>query len=138
MRISFAVLGRLVVLLPIALVLASPSPALASGAQVLAECNRTQGPLAHQYSVAELRNALSTISADVKEYTDCYDVIQRALLGRLAASPRATHSASDQVASGPFLPTGLILVLAVLGLLSAALGVLALRRHFGSPRSGET
>lgn len=55
--------------------LAAPDPATV-------DCT-THNHLTRQYSAAELRHALATLSADVKEYTSCPDILQRALDARL-------------------------------------------------------
>ena len=53
--------------------------ALASAGQVIADCN-ANGYLTGHYSRGDLQSALNGMGADVKEYTNCYDVIRRALL----------------------------------------------------------
>jgi hypothetical protein len=65
------------------------SPAAASRA--VADCT-AHGRLTRGYSAAELRDALATMPADIKKYTNCGEVIQRALQAeiggrRLATSP---------------------------------------------------
>jgi hypothetical protein len=107
------------------------SPALASsGSAVVADCNAT-GTLSHHYTVDELRNALATMSADVKEYTDCYDVIERQLLSQLAALHG--HGSGGSSGGGSFLPAPLIAVIVVLLLAAGGLGLSALRRKRPSP-----
>ncbi|HWK17004.1 MAG TPA: hypothetical protein VNR66_06075 [Solirubrobacteraceae bacterium] len=59
-------------------------PALASGSQVIADCN-ANGYLTGHHSRADLQSALNGMGADVKEYTNCYDVIRRALLASAVA-----------------------------------------------------
>ncbi len=101
---------------------ASPSPS-----QVIADCN-AHDQLTSHYSATLLRSALSTMTADVKEYTDCYDVIQSALLAQI----RSSHQNGDGSASGSggsFLSTPLIVVLVLLALAAAGLGGVALRRR---------
>src|SRR5207253_10542398 len=59
--------------------LAAAMPAAAaSGTKVIADCN-SHNTLTRSYSVSQLENALRTMPADVAEYTNCRDVIQRAL-----------------------------------------------------------
>ncbi len=58
--------------------------ALASASQVIADCN-ANGYLTGHYSRADLQGALNGMGADVKEYTNCYDVIRRALLASAVA-----------------------------------------------------
>jgi hypothetical protein len=89
------------------------------------DCN-AHGQLTGHYTVAQLRSALATMPVDVKEYTNCGDVIQRALLARLGAL--RGHGGSGQ-GGGSFLPTPLIVVLALLVVGGAGFGVYAMRRR---------
>src|SRR5437763_13142551 len=100
----------------------------AAQSQAVADCN-AHGHLTRHYSVAQLRHALVTMSADVKEYTDCYDVIQRALLAQLASIRGGGGGGSDQGSGGSFLPTPLIVLLVLLALAAATLGAIAVRRR---------
>jgi hypothetical protein len=59
------------------------SAALANSSQVISDCN-TNGHLTSSYSRSDLQGALSGMGADTKEYTNCSDVIRRALLGSAA------------------------------------------------------
>lgn len=74
----------------------------------VADCNK-HGQLTQHYSAAELRSALATMPADIKEYTSCPDVIQRALLGDLGL----LHGRGSGSGGGSFLPTPVIVVLAL-------------------------
>jgi hypothetical protein len=113
----------------IAAPLVAAPAASASSAQVIADCN-AHGNLTRHYSVAELRSALATMSADVKEYTDCYDVIQRALLAALGGLHGGGGDGPGQGGSGgAFLPAPLIALLVLLGLGAATLAALAIRRR---------
>ncbi len=130
---------RLVLLaLPAALALCTSQGAAALGAQteVVADCN-SHGGLTRHYSNAELRSALSTMPADVKEYTNCFDVIQRALLAGLGASSHgAGGGRSDQGSGGSFLPTPLLVALALLALAAVGFVVVAARRRAGGTAGG--
>jgi hypothetical protein len=64
--------------------LISAAPAAASPTQVLADCN-ANGHLTGTYSRSDLRGALNGMGADTREYTNCYDVVRRALLSSAAA-----------------------------------------------------
>jgi hypothetical protein len=120
-----ALLVLLAVLAAFAPGLVGASDALAAGNPVVTDCN-SHGRLAGSYSVAELRNALSTMRADVKEYTDCYDVIQRALLAQIGG----LHAGGGGgLFGGSFLPTWLIVVLVILGLAAATFGAIAVRKR---------
>ena len=82
--------------------LLAAAPANAAQSQVVADCN-THARLTRQYSDGQLRTALSTMPADVKEYTDCYDVIQRALLSQIGGSHPGGGGSSGS--GGSFLST---------------------------------
>jgi hypothetical protein len=94
----------------------------------VADCN-AHGQLTHSYSAAQLRSGLNTMPADIKEYTDCYDVIQRQLLGQLGKPEPGAAPSSDSSSGGSFLPIPVIVVLVVLILVAAGFGALALRRR---------
>jgi hypothetical protein len=70
---------RLATLLVLVVALAAPSLAAASSTDVIKDCQ--DGALSKTYSHSDLSHALSHLPADVDEYTDCRDVIRRALLG---------------------------------------------------------
>ncbi|MFY9264824.1 MAG: hypothetical protein WAO61_05300 [Solirubrobacterales bacterium] len=62
------------------------SPAWASGAEVIADCN-LDGSIDGKYSTSELRNALDNLAADVNEYGDCRSLIEQALLDSVSKKP---------------------------------------------------
>ena len=104
-----------------------PSAAGAASSPVVADC-ASHGRLTRQYSVSQLHTALTEIPVDIQEYTNCYTVIQRALLTQVSNS-RTGGGPTSQSSSSSFLPLPVIVVLAVLGLGAAGFGVVALRRH---------
>ena len=55
------------------------APALAAGNAIIKDC-QSNGQLTKTYSLAQLRHALDVLPASVKEYTNCSDVIQQAIL----------------------------------------------------------
>jgi hypothetical protein len=71
--------------------------ALASPGQVVSDCN-SNGYLTGHYSRADLQSALSGMGADVKEYTNCYDVIRRALAATAAGG--AGHGGGGSSSGG--------------------------------------
>ena len=79
--------GRVCTLLAIviAVCLAAPSGALASGKQVIRDCT-DDGQLSRGYSQQDYRDALANLPTDVDEYTDCRDVIRHAQLGGAGGS----------------------------------------------------
>jgi hypothetical protein len=89
-----------------------------------ADCN-ANGRLSQSYTPAELRHALATMPADTKEYTDCYDVIQRTLLSDLGQLKGSGSGGSGS----SFLPTPVLIVLIVLVLGGAGFATVALRRR---------
>ena len=54
--------------------------ALASGKDVIIDCN-DNGRLTKDYTQKEYRDALANMPADIKQYTDCENIIRRAQLG---------------------------------------------------------
>jgi hypothetical protein len=123
---------RLIALISVLVALAmgvsgAPAAEASSGSAVIADCYKHLA-LTRTYPVAALQDALNTMPAEVTEYSDCHDVIERALLaeeGKLHRNAPAGGGSS----SGSFLPTPLIVVLVVLVLAAAVLGVLAVRRR---------
>jgi hypothetical protein len=101
-------------------------PAAAAGLSPPVEDCNAHAQLTRHYSVAQLRSALAGMPVDIKEYTDCGDVIQRALLAELGQL--RGHGGSGQ-GGGSFLPTPLIVVLALLVVGGAGFGVYAYRRR---------
>jgi hypothetical protein len=112
------------VALVLAALVAAP-PALASPAPAVVDCTTHNGLTKH-YTVAQLQQALGTMSAEVKEYTSCGDVIQHALDSELGG----LHvNGSGGSGGGSFLPVPVIIVLVVLLLGGAGYGAVVLRRR---------
>ena len=122
-----ALIGLLAAVAPAAL---SASSALAAAQTPITDC-QAHGRLTQSYTVAELQHALATLPADVKQYTDCQDVITRAL--DAALKNPASGSASSGRSGGSFLPTWLIIVIVLLVLAGATVGAIAIRRRRQSP-----
>lgn len=108
---------------------ASATPALAATNPAVADCV-AHGGLTHSYTAAQLQNGLTTMATDIKQYTDCYDVIQQALLAKLGRLP-SSGAAPSGGSGGSFLPTPVIAVLIALALAAAGFGAVALRRRSG-------
>jgi len=104
-------------------------PAASASAKVnaaIADCN-AHGKLTRTYSLSQLQIAITTMPSDVKEYTDCYDVINRALLAQTSK-----HSGGGETgggSGGSFLPTPVIVILVLLLLAGATFGAIAIRRR---------
>jgi hypothetical protein len=105
------------------------APASAAPSPVISDCV-AHGALTKQYSVAQLKQALNTMSASTKEYTNCSDVVNRALAGALS-NPSGGGTGSS--GSGSFLPTPVIVVLVVLVLAAITFAALAVRRRRSLP-----
>jgi hypothetical protein len=106
--------------------------AASAGNAVVVDCT-SHNRLTQRYSAAQLRDALLNMSVDVKEYTACPDIIQRALdtqQGNLSASSGGNPNSGG----GAFLPAWLIVVLVILLVGGASFGALALRRRGTDPR----
>jgi hypothetical protein len=166
-----------------AVVLTTAAPALAGTREkILQECQ--DGRLTGDYTAKEIRDARNNIPTDIDQYSDCRDVLARALASRagggggggaggggpaggggggggggalLTPSSPADNSAiakAQTSGAGPIkvgesaispgvaglasgaprtgLPTGTIIVLALLGLAAAASGAPLVRRRLGS------
>lgn len=101
-----------------------PSSAGAAGVSPpVADCS-AHGKLTRHYSPSVLRNALQTMPADVAEYTNCPNVIRRAMLAELG-----TADGGSGGGGGSFLPAWVIVVLVVIVLAGAGAGVIALRNR---------
>lgn len=107
--------------------LSTTGQATASGSTPTTDC-AAHGRLTASYSVSQLQAALGSMPADVKEYTNCYSVIQQALYARLPAS-RHPSGKSDAGDSGSFVSTPVIIAIVVIALVAASAGGVALRRR---------
>jgi hypothetical protein len=109
--------------------LAVPASAPAAQSRVISDCV-SHSRLTGTYTPAALRGALGAMSADVKEYTNCYDVIQRQLLAQLGGKSTGPGSGGSG-GGGSFLPTPVIVVLVLLILAAVTFGAVAVRRRAG-------
>ena len=112
----------------VTLAVAVPAAWASPGSAAITDCN-SNGRLTQHYTVPQLQNALTTMPADVQEYTDCYDVIKRALLSEVPGAPGGGSAATTQSSSGSFLPTPVIVVIVVLALAGISVGAFAIRRR---------
>jgi hypothetical protein len=108
----------------VGLALVCASPAFAGQDPVIADCSANQ-QLTASYTVAQLQGALRTMSPTTKEYTNCYDVITRALQSELGTA--GAGNGVSKASGGSFLPTWVIVVLIVLVAAAGAYAVLAYR-----------
>jgi hypothetical protein len=72
------------------LCLAAPASALASPSQLIRDCT-THGTLTKQYSQKEYQQALAQLPSDIDEYTNCRDVIRRAMLAAAGSGGGGRH-----------------------------------------------
>jgi hypothetical protein len=79
------------VVLPLA-ALTAATPAMAYNVSTVYRDCEANGELTGHYSRAELQAALGQIPSQMAEYSDCQDIIQRALLA--ASKPTAHHNGS--------------------------------------------
>jgi hypothetical protein len=128
------IMRRLVTSLMLACALSAAAPVVVAAqsggtaSQAITDCN-DHGTLTAHYSVAALRNALATMPADVREYTDCYDVIEKQLFAQLGTSSSGGSGTTGSSSGGSFLPTWLVIVIVVLALAALTFGALAIRRR---------
>jgi hypothetical protein len=127
--VSFCTMSRVskTLLVATAMVLLWAAPSSAAQWPAVADCN-THGQLTQQYSLQQLRGALVNMPPPIKEYTNCYDVIQRQLLSQLS-SPQTGRGGSSKGSGGSFLPVPVIIVLAALLAVAAGYTTLAVHRR---------
>jgi hypothetical protein len=102
------------------------SAAIAAPSPAIADCVG-HGRLTKTYTVARLKLALSTLPPEAKQYTNCSDVLNRALLAAIAT--KKTGRGGGGGSGGSFLPTPVIVIIVLLALAGATFGALAVRRR---------
>jgi hypothetical protein len=115
------------------LALALASTASASQNPVVTDCY-SHGRLVNTYPAAELRSALQTMPATVKEYTSCQDIIESALLRQVGQGGKGNGPGSSS--GGSFLPAPVIVVLVLLALTGVTFGAIAIRRRSDGTATG--
>jgi len=126
------------VLALVCVVLAAPSAAVAVGAtsstpsQAISDCYAHSRLTAH-YSTDTLRKALVQMPADIREYSDCYDVIEKQLFVQEGSNSSGGSGTpvSGSGSSGSVIPTALLIVVVLLALAAVTFGALAIRRQRG-------
>jgi hypothetical protein len=121
---SLAIVCALLALAPVAVGASSNGGAQAA----IADCNDHQA-LTQHYSAATLREALAIMPAAVREYSNCYDVIEKALLAEVGTSSGSQSATTGSSSGGSVLPTWLIVVIVILALAALTFGALAIRRR---------
>ena len=79
------------------LLLAPPAAAQSTRIKILRECSQN-GRLSGDYTAQQIRDARSNIPDDIDEYTDCRDVLTRALLSRAGGDTRAVAAVAPAAA----------------------------------------
>ena len=137
---SLTIVCALLALAPVAVGASSNGGAQAA----IADCNDHQA-LTQHYSAATLREALAIMPAAVREYSNCYDVIEKALLAEVGTPSGSESATTGSSSGGSVLPTWLIIVIVILALAALTFGALAIRRRRvegpggpGSPAEGES
>jgi hypothetical protein len=129
---------RALTVLALVCALSVGAPALAgaasggSASQAITDCN-DHGQLTQHYSSTVLRSALAQMPSDVREYTDCFDVIERQLFKQLGQSTPGSAGTATASSGSSFLPTWLLIVIVLLALAAITFGALAIRRRGGGP-----
>ncbi len=108
-----------------------PSQALAIS-PVIADCN-AHTKLTKHYTESQLRTALATMPADVKEYTSCYQTIQDQLYHQLG-KPVPGSAGSSSGGSGISAP--ILIVIIVIIVVGGGLAYAAWRRGAGGGDDG--
>lgn len=109
-----------------------PSQALAVS-PVIADCN-AHTKLTRHYSVSQLRNALATMPADVKEYTSCYQTIQTQLYHQLGKKAPGSAGSSS---GGSGISAPVLIVIIVVIVVGGGLAYAAWRRGDGGDGGGQ-
>jgi hypothetical protein len=128
---------RAITLLALVCALSLAAPVVAAAAtsgtptQAVTDCD-DHGTLTTYYSPTVLKAALNQMPVDVKEYTDCYDVIERQLFKELGRSSTGAATPTSS-SSSSFLPTWLVIVIVILALAAITFGAMAIRRRSGGP-----
>lgn len=104
--------------------IATPVAAGASN-PVLQQCG--SGSLTEVYSVAELRQALSLLTAAEKQYASCQVVIQQALA--IAVAHRLTKAPVGIATTNSLFPTPVVVGLVIVALAGLTLAAIAVRRR---------
>jgi uncharacterized membrane protein len=118
-------LRRCLAVLAIA-VIATPVAAGASN-PVLQQCG--SGSLTQVYSVGQLRQALSLLTAAEKQYTSCHDIIEQALT--IAVAHRLTKAPVGSTTTNSLLPTPVVVGVVIVAVVGLTLAVIVVRRRRG-------
>ncbi len=96
---------------------------------VIVDCRAHPSRMTHQYTIAQLRAALSQLSATDIEYGDCYDLITTQLAKQLSSKGVSAHGKTSSNSGGSLLSVPLLIVLAVIVLGGGGFALSGLRRR---------
>lgn len=102
------------------------APAVLAANPVITDCLTHPAGLTGHYTVAQLQYALHHMPQETQEYTNCPDVINRAVL---AAAHPLRPAQPVEGSSGSFLPTPVLVILVVLMLIAGGFALVAVRRR---------
>ncbi len=113
------------------LAVGAPAAAIAAGGNSVINNCESSGRLTQTFTFAQLQHALAIMPASVKQYTNCYDVIQTAIQN--AKGGKTGTVTGSPPSGGSFLPTPVIVILVVLILALITFGAIAVRRRRSQP-----
>ena len=83
----------------LALLVAAPAAHAAGRAEIIADCN-ADGDLDGNYTPSEIRDARNNIPTDIDQYSDCRDVLSRALGGSGSGAVGGGGGGGDALGGG--------------------------------------
>jgi len=83
----------------LALLVAAPAAHAADRAEIIADCN-ADGDLDGNYTPSEIRDARNNIPTDIDQYSDCRDVLSRALGGSGSGAVGGGGGGGDALGGG--------------------------------------
>src|SRR5688572_13627065 len=95
---------RTLLVMVLTLLVAAPAASAGTRADIVRDCF-DDGKLDGNYTASQIRDARNNLPADVDQYSDCRDVLARALGGSGANDPEAAGAAGG-LPGGPLTPAG--------------------------------
>ncbi len=111
----------------LAVAVGAPMSAFAAGGNPVINNCESAGRLTQSFTLKDLQHALAVMPASVKQYTNCYDVVQTAIQN--AKSGKTGTATGNSSSGGSFLPTPVIVILVLLILALITFGAIAIRRR---------
>ena len=100
-----AAMPRLVLVMVLTLLVAAPAAMAGTRADIVRDCF-DDGKLDGTYTASQIRDARNNLPADVDQYSDCRDVLARALGGSGARDLGGAVGAPGGAPGGPLTPSG--------------------------------